>query len=68
MPESEVVAWLDDEESEQLFPLSEVIRLVRLATDQHAVATGASIELMAPWRERVIDEFRSYTLSRGMEY
>ena len=67
MPESEVIAWLDDEEAEQLFPLSTVIALVRQATDQHCIATDGDIEMMAPLRARIIDEFKNYTLTR-MEY
>ena len=67
MPEGEIVAWLDDEEAEPMFPLSLAITLIRQATDQHCVATNGDIEVIAPLRERIISELQNYPLTR-MEY
>lgn len=69
MPEEAVIAWLDDDEREQLFPLSEVKRLVRHAWAQHQVLYGETQnDLFFRLIDRILEEFDSYTLSRGLEY
>lgn len=68
MPESSIECWFDDESEEPIFPLSLVVDLVRQATDQHAIATNGDIETLAPIRQRIIDEFKNYPLTRGLEY
>jgi co-chaperonin GroES (HSP10) len=65
MPESEIVAWLDDEEAEQMFPLSLAIRLIRDACAIHSVAVGSDFQDV---QNRIVDEFKNHTLSRGLEY
>jgi co-chaperonin GroES (HSP10) len=67
MPEGEIEAWFDDEDEEQIFPLSQVIDLVRQASDQQAVRGGARCTVNE-LRDRIIDEFQNVTFSRGLEY
>ncbi len=66
MPESEVVAWLADEERDTLLPLSFVNEVIDRATALHEAST--SPQTPASLRVRIRGLLKTSVMTKGFEY